>query len=305
MIRPRSLHSSRLRFTEGKPEKQERSALSAGFFSYRDGKMRRFIIGDIHARFASMISVLKMAGFKPECDTLYSVGDICDRGEKAAETIVFLRNLPDFRPVLGNHDVWLEEYLLKGRKDDDWMKAGGLDTIDSLKNNFTESELKDIGIWLSAFPVLRIEDKDIIVHGGIPAGYDEAELVGLSHIKRPSPLTSCLLENISSPQTEEEKLDAELQFFLWDRDYLFSAMKADGKQIPPKYKDRWNEKRMIPPLETERTIWSGHSQLIPEAKPFISPSYHLIALDTGAGSGKGKLTLFDMDLKEYWQEEIL
>ena len=97
--------------------------------------MRRFIIGDIHARFDSMISVLKKAGFNPECDTLYSVGDICDRGEKDAETIAFLKTLPDFRPVLGNHDVWLEEYLLEGKTDEDWMKAGGLETIDSLKNN--------------------------------------------------------------------------------------------------------------------------------------------------------------------------
>ena len=77
--------------------------------------MRRFIIGDIHARFGLMKSALEKAGFNQDEDILYSVGDICDRGDEPAETIRFLMGLRDFRPVLGNHDIWLEEYLYMER----------------------------------------------------------------------------------------------------------------------------------------------------------------------------------------------
>ena len=81
---------------------------------------RRLIIGDIHASYDKLISVLKKAAFNPSSDMLYSVGDIVDRGDKPVETIDFLMGLAHFYPVLGNHDGWLENYLeFKNWRDDD------------------------------------------------------------------------------------------------------------------------------------------------------------------------------------------
>ena len=88
--------------------------------------MRRLITGDIHARFDALQAVLKKAAFDKDEDILYSVGDLCDRGEKPAQTLAFLSSLPNFRPVMGNHDIWLEEYLLTGLVDSDWLYNGGV-----------------------------------------------------------------------------------------------------------------------------------------------------------------------------------
>ena len=63
--------------------------------------MKRFIVGDIHARFDLLRNVLDKAGFNEAEDVLYSVGDLCDRGDKPVETLFFLMSLRDFRPVLG------------------------------------------------------------------------------------------------------------------------------------------------------------------------------------------------------------
>ncbi len=253
--------------------------------------MRRLITGDIHARFDALQAVLEKAAFNKDEDILYCVGDLCDRGEKPAQTLAFLSTLPNFQPVMGNHDIWLEEYLLTGLVDSDWLYNGGVNTIRKIEKTFSSNEKKRLGKWMSTFPVIRIEEKDIIVHGGCGPVKNMKELEKLARHHRPSPFSI------------RKKEDRILFDILWDRDYLFSAMEAEHYAKPEKYRNR--EYRTVPPLETDKTIWSGHSQLIDRAEPFISQSYHLTAIDTGAGSGVGKLTLMDMDTKEIWQAEIV
>lgn len=252
--------------------------------------MRRLITGDIHARFDALQAVLEKAAFNKDEDILYCVGDLCDRGEKPAQTLAFLSSLPNFRPVMGNHDVWLEEYLLTGLVDSDWLYNGGVNTIRNIEKAFSPAERRSLGRWMSSFPIIRIEENDIIVHGGCGPVRDMKELEMLAGYRRPSPFEI---------RKEEDRILFEI---LWDRDYLFSAIKAERYETPGKYRNR--EYRTVPPLETDKTIWSGHSQLVDKAEPFISPIYHLNAIDTGAGSGLGKLTLMDMDSREVWQAEI-
>ena len=245
--------------------------------------MRRLIVGDIHARYEALRKVLEMASFDPDEDILYSTGDLCDRGREPVETLEFLFSLPGFRPVLGNHDIWLELFLLTGEVDVDWLYNGGVDTIRRLSSGLSKRKTEELGRWLSSFPVIRLEEDDIIVHGGPGPCRSMAEVERLAAMRRPSPF------RIGNG-------------ILWDRDYLFSAMESERYEVPSKYMKVHYD--LVPPLETERTIWSGHTQLIGTARPFIAPSYHLVAIDTGAGSGLGKLTLMDMDTRQMWQSGI-
>ena len=91
---------------------------------------------------------------------------------------------------------------------------------------------------------------------------------------------------------EEEDYDY-LEDFLWDRNYLYNAMYEEGIKTAFIY----IEKRMKP-VHTDKTIWIGHTPLR-EGVPYFSEKYHLAAIDTG--SYYGKLTLVDMDTREYWQ----
>ena len=252
--------------------------------------MRRLIIGDIHARYEALRTVLEMASFDPDEDILYSTGDLCDRGREPVETLEFLSSLPGFRPVLGNHDIWLELFLLTGEVDFDWLYNGGVDTIRRLSSGLSKRRTEELGRWLSSFPIIRLEEDCIIMHGGPGPCRSMAEMERLAALRRPSPFRI--------GNADERTLFG----ILWDRDYLFSAMESERYEVPSKYMKVHYD--LVPPLETERTIWSGHTQLIGTARPFIAPSYHLVAIDTGAGSGLGKLTLMDMDTRQMWQSGI-
>lgn len=247
--------------------------------------MRRLIVGDIHAHYDMLRRVLDEASFDPSSDTLYSVGDLCDRGGCPVETLRFLMGLPDFRPVLGNHDAWLEAYLWTGIPDSVWYSwDGGEDTVGKLAAVDHEEKARMMA-WFLSFPVVRVEDDLIVVHGGIPSGYDEEALVDISHDDRTVPL-------LLSPER------GRLEPLLWDRSYLFSAMNGLGITR----EDRIPEHR-VEPLDTHRRIFIGHTQIRPECVPFISRRYHLNAIDTGAGSGRGPLTVMDIETGEYWQAE--
>ena len=247
--------------------------------------MRRLIIGDIHAHYDMLRRVLDEASFDPSSDTLYSVGDLCDRGGRPLETIRFLMGLPDFRPVLGNHDAWLEAYLSTGTPDPAWYGwDGGDDTVRKLEA-MDEEEAVSVSAWFHSFPAVRVEGDLIVVHGGIPDGYSESMLIDISRSIRTSPL-------LLSPEA------CRLEPLLWDRSYLFSAMNDAGiiceGRIP---------EHRVGPLDTSRKVFIGHTQIRPECVPFVSRRYHLHAIDTGAGSGKGPLTVMDIDTGEYWQAE--
>ena len=90
-----------------------------------------------------------------------------------------------------------------------------------------------------------------------------------------------------------------LEELYWDRSYLLSAM-AEGNSATINL-GHGNIRPAREPLNTEKNIWIGHTPLVKSGRPFHSESYHLYAIDTGTGTGKGLLTVVDMDSKEYWQ----
>ena len=71
---------------------------------------RRLCLGDIHGTYSKLTDVLNRCNFSSS-DTLYCVGDLCDRGKENLKTLQFLMSLKNFYPVIGNHDIWLSEYL--------------------------------------------------------------------------------------------------------------------------------------------------------------------------------------------------
>lgn len=252
---------------------------------------RRLIIGDIHAHFDAMKNVLHKAGFNPETDILYSVGDFCDRGDKPVETLEYLMGLGDaFRPVLGNHDAWLES-ALAGVTDPNWTDNNGGASTEKEVFSMPEEWRERVKKWLSGIPLIRVMEKDIIVHGGIPAGIGEDIIMRVAKIDRPVPLFSIFWEGESE---DEIALMNYLELFYWDRDYIISALRSVYRENPMR------RTRLREPFNTERTIWVGHSQLA-SGKPFLSSAYHLAAIDTGIGSGRGPITVVDMDTREYWQ----
>lgn len=64
---------------------------------------RDFAVGDVHGHFTRLQQALDAAGFNPEADRLFSVGDLVDRGPESAEVDTWLAK-PWFHAVRGNHE---------------------------------------------------------------------------------------------------------------------------------------------------------------------------------------------------------
>lgn len=241
---------------------------------------RRLIIGDIHGEYDRLEEVLKKADFNRFKDTLYSVGDLCDRGEQNVKVLSYLMSLKDFKMVRGNHDIWLYNYLYTGTPNRIWVEYnGGYTTMNEIQS-LGESERKNILDFLSKSRRAIYEDTFMVSHGGI---YSEENLMA---------------EARSELEGRDPNGDYEGNI-TWDRSYLTSAFisqkmeegKLNDEQIHF-YKDK-----LIPPIETDKWVFIGHTAM---SGPFINEKYHLINMDTGSGKG-GILTLMDIDTKEYWQ----
>ena len=173
---------------------------------------------------------------------------------------------------------WLRDYLVSGLCPSVWIDCNnGMRTVkDFVRYGISEKEKIMMGEWLSRAPYVRIEDKYIIMHGGIPSGWTMLELEKIAALP-PS--------TIGYPGIEYEAVSP-----IWNRTYLQSAMAFENGADPAVLQN---------PLETEKKIFIGHTPL---NSPFHSERYHLTAIDTGAGHGK-KLTLMDMDTLVFWQAE--
>lgn len=83
---------------------------------------RDFAVGDIHGHFTRLQEALGRIGFNPECDRLFSVGDLVDRGPECEQVLDWL-DKPWFHPVRGNHD----DYVCRHDTCDtgNWLQNGG------------------------------------------------------------------------------------------------------------------------------------------------------------------------------------
>ena len=121
---------------------------------------RNLIVGDIHGHYDELMTALEAADFS-DSDTLYSVGDLFDRGLENLRVFQFCRSLGNrFKPVFGNHDIYSFQYL----KDDldelthlTWFHNGGGTTLHEFSQLSTE-EKQDILNWLSNFMYVRNVD---------------------------------------------------------------------------------------------------------------------------------------------------
>ena len=269
--------------------------------------MRRLVIGDIHGMYDRLQEVLDKAGFS-DSDTLYSVGDFCDRGTQNLKTLQFLVSLDNFRPVIGNHDWWLYLWLRSQFNPSHWTFNeedsldcwkgwnGGQNTFRELKDQDKEF-LKQVFEWLKPIPFIRKVDDKVIIHSIAPdkeyAWRNREEWKDLENIT---------LENI---QQFGLMYDIVYDSKLWNRDVIQAC--KDYQQIGymyPTFK-LWAKDLYSKEFQGNPVYIIGHTPL---DHPFFDKELGIAGIDTGAFCSKangwdveGCLTLLDMDTFEYWQ----
>ena len=245
---------------------------------------RNLIIGDIHGMYERLLSVLSASGFKPGEDTLFAVGDFCDRGPEPVKVLDYLMMLPNFLPVVGNHDMWLYEYLSGRGPASIWLdpRNGGIVTYNAIKDMDSEKKAA-IRQWFGSFPFVRLWDNSIILHAGPPCGVkDENSLLRLTD--------GMTLEKAYKTKCFIGSYISLVHDLVWDRDYIRSAMKYDIESGMDGIEDCTRN-----PFNTEKTIICGHT---PIKRVFHSNKYHITCIDTGAFVAEGHITVMDLDTGE-------
>lgn len=85
---------------------------------------RVFVVGDLHGMAHALERLLDLAGFDPNQDLLWSLGDLVDRGPYSADCLALLEE-PWFHAIRGNH----EQLMLDAAEDSGtwhiWILNGG------------------------------------------------------------------------------------------------------------------------------------------------------------------------------------
>lgn len=251
-------------------------------------KGRTFVIGDIHGALKALEQVLKRSPYNPEKDTLIPLGDYVDGWHESAQVIQFLIDLSALAynviPIRGNHDVWCSEWLEYGTNPIMWEQQGGKATYESYMNTqmfFGKAGEKHKKFFRSMHNYYIDDENRGFVHGGFWSSK------GLGH---------------------EESQDN----YYWNRSlWQQKALSGERSQTVPKI------------LKSHKEIFIGHTStcnwtyskphlekmnLDPKLvnTPVMTPynACNVWNLDTGAGYS-GKLTIMDVDSKEYWQSDLV
>ncbi len=248
--------------------------------------MRTLVIGDIHGNYKGLIQCLQKSGFSYSKDTLISLGDVVDGHSESFEVVEELLKIKNLIAIKGNHDNWFlqwlntninptnwsqgqrstgESYLKHSRPNQSWMGFNHI--LGGFEPSIRTNDIPDrhINFFENQLPYYIDDDNNLFIHGGFNRHY---------------------------PLKEQDE-----DIFWWDRDLWsqalsFKSMKAVDFINQPKFKmvDEFNE------------IFIGHTCTQFWNKDIPINAANIWNLDTGGG-WTGKVTIMDIDSKEFWQSD--
>lgn len=141
-------------------------------------------MSDIHGDYKSFLKALKEIDFKNE-DTLYIIGDVCDRGPQSLEIYEYIICHKNIKLLMGNHEEMLLEVIREGGFENNpaaaylWRQCGGESTFNQLLMKDL-SYINELYRFISKSPLYEIVDnKFILCHAGlyVPPGKPSFESV--------------------------------------------------------------------------------------------------------------------------------
>ena len=225
--------------------------------------MKTWVVGDIHGAHKALLQVLDRAKFDYKKDELIVLGDVVDGWTETKQCINELLKIKHLIMIIGNHDLWAWDWMKHGTLEPLWTSQGGKNTIKSYGGDFCSVPESHIKFLKDANQYYIDEENRLFVHGGIDPNYP----------------------------IEQQHIDV----LTWDRDLFSNARKKEFFSIGiPDAK-----KQMTPFKE----IFIGHTttQIFEDS---CRPLHYceIWNLDTGGG-WSGKLTMMNVDTKEYVQSD--
>jgi serine/threonine protein phosphatase 1 len=232
---------------------------------------KTFVIGDIHGGLKALIQVLERAKISKE-DTLIFLGDFVDGWSESPAVLDFLIALEKSHNCIfikGNHDDLVLQWLTGNKVDFNeqlWFQHGGKATALAYEKISTSEKEAHI-TFLQSLQNYHIDAQNrLFIHAGF------TNLKGVEH-------------------------EYFKPLFYWDRTLWEMVLALDSKiesssSIYPKRLQLYSE------------IFIGHTPVTQIGKTIPVHFSGVWNVDTGAAF-KGKLTLMDVDSKEFFQSDSL
>ncbi len=92
---------------------------------------KTYVLSDLHGNYKILLEMLKKVQFD-EKDTLYILGDCCDRGEYSLEIYFYIQKHKNIHLIKGNHEIMMREAFIKNERGSSelrmWYQNGGQKT---------------------------------------------------------------------------------------------------------------------------------------------------------------------------------
>lgn len=229
-----------------------------------------FVVGDLHGNYRGLLQCLEKSNFDKENDTLIQLGDVADGWSEVPECVDELLSIKNLISIRGNHDVWTYDWFKTGAAPLIWTQQGGQATINAYVRTGKLVDENHRAFWNNQQD-WYIDDKNrLFIH----AGWDY--------------MHPGSWEQQASLRVNAGSIARECH---WDRFLIQGARSAFGLKNRPDGK--------FNPLEQFHEIYIGHTADNTGPRQYGN----LWNLDTGSG-WSGKLTIMDIDSKEYWQSDL-
>lgn len=158
---------------------------------------RDFVIGDVHGAFDEVWNAMQLAGFDRMRDSLFSVGDLVDRGVGSHRAGRFLAQ-PYVFAVRGNHEADLIDLHMDNDDPDETLEVlsrinfNGMGWIAKLTAMERAELLKRFAALPYAMEVENTRGSVGVLHGEVPRGMDWEDFVAGLEDGDAEVLESCL-----------------------------------------------------------------------------------------------------------------
>jgi serine/threonine protein phosphatase 1 len=233
--------------------------------------MRTFVLGDIHGAHKALLQCLERAAFDRDNDTLIQLGDIADGLGQVYDCVEELLKIPNLIAIKGNHDEWLNQFILTGYHPAEW-RMGGIATA--------KSYLRLLG---KEGKVIRSGSgyKTALNPYDIPESH--RQFFCHQQLYYIDERNNCYVHGgfdwLQTFKTQKPEV------YYWDRN-LWSAALSDKFQLVTEF----------------REIFIGHTSTTKWQTDKPMKAANIFNLDTGGGSS-GRLTIMEVESKRFWQSD--
>lgn len=126
---------------------------------------RVLCLGDVHGGYKSLMQCLEKSKFDYKNDILICLGDIVDGWPETSLCIEEMLKIKNLIYVMGNHDVWVDNWFNLGARPSIWTTQGGDATIESYEKHH-QLLIKHRNFFSQSLDYFKTSDNKLFVHGG-------------------------------------------------------------------------------------------------------------------------------------------